>query len=205
MEREKWVKSFGIGLTGGIATGKSTVATLLRTMGVWVCDADILARQVVKPGGEALSQITQTFGDAFLLPSGELNRAKVREEILVETEKRKKLEMILHPAIQEQLWIELEKSGILGTATVWVYEAALLFETNTYKRFREIWVTLCSRENQLTRLCQRDNITMEQAVQLLQLQGNPKEQSQRATRIINTQEDLSSIREQLCKFLNAVK
>jgi dephospho-CoA kinase len=197
MDREKWAHSFGIGLTGGIATGKSTVASILRSMGVLVWDADALAREVVGPGREALSAIVGAFGPEFLLPSGELDRAKVRKNILLDAQLRKKLEGILHPVIQKQLWFELEKAGIVGTATFWVYEAALLFESNTHERFLEIWVTNCSIETQLSRLCQRDRLSIEQATQLLEIQGPTEDKCRRATRIIDTEGSLPSIREQV--------
>jgi dephospho-CoA kinase len=204
MDREKWAHSFGIGLTGGIATGKSTVASILRTMGVLVWDADALAREVVAPGREALSAIVCAFGAEYLLPSGELDRPKVRKNILLDAAKRKKLESILHPAIHKQLWLELEQAGIVGTATFWVYEAALLFESKTQDRFLEIWVTNCSRETQLSRLCQRDRLSTEQALQLLQTQGSAEEKCRRATRIIDTEGPFPSVQAQVFLFWTQV-
>ena len=91
----------------------------------------------------------------------------------------------------------MEAAGIVGTPTFWVYEAALLFETNTDKRFREIWVTSCSRETQISRLCERDQMPRDQAVTLLQTQESTEEKCRRATRIIDTEGDLPSIREQV--------
>src|SRR3989338_2068622 len=123
MDRAKWMQTFGIGLTGGIATGKSTVVSILRKMGVLVIDADGLARKGVEPESKTILQLAHELGADSILPSGELNRTWVREHVLLDTGRRKKLEGILHPAIQKQLWMELEEAGVIGKSIFWVYEA----------------------------------------------------------------------------------
>lgn len=197
MNREKWMQTFGIGLTGGIATGKSTVVAILREIGVLVVDADMLARKVVEPGSKAILQLAHEFGADFLLPSGELHRAKVREQILVDSGLRKKLERILHPAIQQQLWVELEKANIIGKPVLWVYDAALLFETHSQGRFREVWVTKCSREVQIARVSSRDHISVNQATHLLQAQWSTEEKCKRASWVIDTEVPLAALQEKV--------
>lgn len=197
MNREKWMQTFGIGLTGGIATGKSTVVSILREMGVLVIDADVLARKVVEPGSNAILQLAHEFGDDVILPSGELHRAKVRNHVLVDTDLRKKLESILHPAIQKQLWVELEKADIIGKSIFWVYEAALLFETHSQGRFREIWVTKCSRETQIARASKRDHISMDQATHLLQAQWPTEEKCKWASWVLDTEVAIAVLQEKI--------
>src|SRR3989338_4620612 len=186
MDRAKWMQTFGIGLTGGIATGKSTVVSILRKMGVLVIDADVLARKVVEPGSNAILQLAHKFGTDSILPSGELDRTWIREHVLLDAGLRKKLESILHPAIQKQLWIKLEETGVIGNPIFWVYEAALLFETHSHERFREVWVTKCSKEVQIARVCARDHISFDQASQLLQMQWSTEEKCKWASWVIDT-------------------
>src|SRR5678809_107655 len=96
--------AFSIALTGGIASGKSTVADAFRQRGVPIFDADIVARELVQPGQPALAEIAVAFGDAMLTASGELDRRRMRELVFADIDERRRLERILHPKVREALF-----------------------------------------------------------------------------------------------------
>lgn len=151
-----------IGLTGGIASGKSTVAKILRDLGLPVIDADSLARTVVQPGAKGLAAIAQTFGPDFIRPDGSLDRAKLGQLIFSETPKRLELEGVLHPLIQELKQAEklrLENAG----CDLAFYDIPLLFEKNLAKDFDKTILVYCSSAEQLSRLVERDGLSRENA------------------------------------------
>ena len=121
-------KEWGYGLTGGIATGKSTVASLLRKHGYIVIDADQLSRQVVKPGSAGLSKIVAEFGVAYLLSDGTLNRQKLGESVFADKNTRDSLGAILYPLIEAELIRQLTDLGAAKSRRPWFYDASLLFE-----------------------------------------------------------------------------
>lgn len=146
-----------IGLTGGIASGKSTVARLLERLGAAVVDADLLAREVVEPGEEALRAIAARFGAEVLNSDGTLNRAKLGEIIFADPSARRDLEGITHPAIRRKADERLERLKAAGVETAF-YMAPLLFEAGIASRFPEVWVVYVAPETQLERLMARDGL-----------------------------------------------
>lgn len=146
-----------IGLTGGIASGKSTVARLLERLGAAVVDADLLAREVVEPGEEALQAIAARFGEEVLNSDGTLNRAKLGEIVFADPSARRDLEGITHPAIRRMADERLERLQRAGVQTAF-YMAPLLFEAGIASRFPEIWVVYVAPETQLERLMARDGL-----------------------------------------------
>lgn len=148
-----------IGLTGGIACGKSTVSTYLRQKGIPVVDADVVARQVVEPGSVGLQQIVQCFGREFLQPDGTLNRALLGEKVFSEPDARKQLNAITGPLILTEL-----KQQLQVTAPIVVLDAALLLEEESYRRLVDVvWVVHVTPEVQLERLMARNHYTLQQA------------------------------------------
>jgi len=190
----------GIGLTGGIATGKSTISELLKVMGVRVIDADQLSREVVLPGSKTLERIVSAFGRGILNPKGELDRAKMRAIVFNDENKRKILEKITHPAIEDLLFSKLG-----NTSSLWIYESAILYETGFASKLGEMWVASCSEQTQVQRVMQRDGATEEEAKQAISIQMPMEEKRQRADVIINTDillSDLkSNVRSELFKAL----
>ncbi len=158
-----------IGLTGGVATGKSTVAKQLASLGAIVIDADQLARDAVAPETPGLARIAALFGPALLLPDGTLNRQALRELVFNDAAKRRQLEAILHPAIKELAEQQLAHARSNG-AEVAVYMAALLIEAGATDRVDEIWVVSVRPEVQLERLMARDRCSREQAAQIIAAQ-----------------------------------
>jgi len=164
-----WFEMRVIGLTGGIASGKSTVARLLAKQGIPVIDADQLARDAVLPGTAALRQIAESFGEKVLDSAGALDRTILAEIVFADPGARKKLEAILHPAIKalaEKQLAELRQRGV----PVAIYMAPLLIEAGVTDRVDEIWVVYVDRETQLLRLIDRDGVSRESAEQRLAAQ-----------------------------------
>ena len=175
-----------LGLTGGIATGKSTVAAMLAEKGAIIIDADQLSREVVAPGSATLIAVNTLFPSPVLLPDGTLNRTAVREQIFADPALRKKLEAIVHPAIAERAQQLLEKAR-LQKAGVVVYMAPLLFETAADTRVGtdQNWVVTTTPAIQHARLLQRDNCTPEQARQILDAQMPIEQKIARADLVID--------------------
>lgn len=158
-----------IGLTGGIASGKSTVARIFSENGIPVIDADQLARDAVLPGTGALAEIKTLFGKDVLNSDGTLNRQLLGTKVFAEPQLRKRLEAILHPAIKaiaEERLAELRCSGV---ATV-IYMAPLLIEAGATGRVDEVWVVYVDRETQISRVMARDGLSREEACQRLAAQ-----------------------------------
>jgi dephospho-CoA kinase len=185
-----------IGLTGGIATGKTTVARLLEKLGADIIDADQIAREVVEPGSPVLEKICLLFGHEALLPDGLLNRQFVRNKIFSDPEKRRQLENILHPAIKEHALQQLEKVRNSGV-DVAVYVAPLLIEAGATDRVDEIWVVTVRPEVQLQRLMTRDNCSKEEAERVIAAQMPLAEKERFGVVVIDNSASLHNTREQV--------
>jgi dephospho-CoA kinase len=143
------------GLTGGIASGKSTVAGMLRELGFPVMEADRLAHQVMEPGQPAYNQVVSVFGDAILDSDKRINRSSLAAIVFDNHEKLTQLNGIIHPRVEEELlrqFTELELSARYPAAFV---EAALIFEAGLHKRLDGVVVASCLPEQQLARLMER--------------------------------------------------
>ncbi|MCL2760370.1 MAG: dephospho-CoA kinase [Desulfuromonadales bacterium] len=185
-----------IGLTGGIASGKSTVAEMLQTAGIPVIDADELSREVVQPGSPCLNRIIAEFGNDILNNDETLNRKALAGIIFGDQERRKTLESILHPAIaslaSEKLH-ELEDSG----KPVAVYMAPLLIEAGIYKNMDEIWVVYVNKKTQLKRLVSRDNLSIAEAEMRLSSQMPMEEKIKYGKIIIDNNGDIAGLKQQI--------
>ena len=151
-----------IGLTGGIATGKSCVALFFTQQGIPVIDADQLARDAVRPGSAALDQIISQFGQDILNSDGTLDRKRLGELIFQDAQKRRLLESILHPEIRELAEMRISQAIEAGHKRL-IYMAPLLIEAGATDRVDDIWVVTVRPEIQLERLMRRDGISREQA------------------------------------------
>lgn len=152
-----------VGLTGGIATGKSYVLGVFAESGCDVLDADVTARQVVEPGQPALREIIDHFGSRILALDGRLDRAKLGEIIFNDAEQREKLNSIVHPRVYEAQahWLaEVERRHPNAIAII---DAALLIETGSYRRFDRLVVVHCDPQTQLARLMARNQLSTQEA------------------------------------------
>lgn len=190
-------KQFGIGLTGGVATGKSTAARIIREAGYVVVDADQLSRQAVEPGTEGLAAVVREFGNEVLDESGALDRARLRRRVFSDPASRKKLEGILHPRIAQLSEQALEREGLFANPRFWFYEAALLFETGGAVGFHSVWVTYCPYATQIERLQARNNLSRKEAQQIVDQQMPAEEKRARANFVIDTSAPVEAWRQDL--------
>ena len=152
-----------IGLTGGIASGKSTVAGILEKLGAVIIDADLLAREVVAPGEPACQAIVDAFGDGLLNPDRTINREALSRLVFADAEARKRLESITHPAIGRRAEKKLAECRQRQTPVVF-YIAPLLIEAGVTSRVDELWVVYVDGKTQLKRLMERDRSSREEAL-----------------------------------------
>jgi dephospho-CoA kinase len=146
-----------VGLTGGIATGKSTVSTLLRELGCVIIDADLLAREVVEPGQPAWTTIVAEFGRDVVTAGGALDRKKLGAIVFANPERRRRLEAITHPAIRERFQARLDELTARGFHGIVIYDAPVMIEAGNYhKNMDRLIVVVTDEATQLTRLRGRD-------------------------------------------------
>lgn len=159
-----------VGLTGGVATGKSTVAAMFKRCGAVVIDADELARDVVKPGKPAWREIVRSFGNGLLNPDRTLNRQALGALVFRNKSKLRQLERIIHPRVareQARLTRQAERND---PEAVVVYDVPLLFETGIDKRVDKIIVVTADRETQIARLKKRNRLSRAEAIRRIQSQ-----------------------------------
>lgn len=182
-----------IGLTGGIATGKSTVAAILREeLNIPVIDADQVSRDVVAAGSPGLADLVQCFGPQILRKDGALDRKALGRLVVGDAQARRKLEGLTHPLIREE--IEARLTGLeSGGAAVAVVEAALMVETGSFRFYDQLIVVSCQPEVQLKRLMARENLSEEQAKQWLATQLPLARKEAVATCIIRNDGELEAL------------
>lgn len=190
------LKSHCIAITGAIATGKTTVADIIRSHGFRVIDADLLAREAVLPGTSALEEIVGRFGRQVLDADGSLNRSELRSMVMTDENKRKALESIMHPAIQKK-FADIVQNEKLGASGPFFYEAALIFEVGRDPLFKEVWSTVCPEAVQLDRLCNRSGLSNAAAQQLINSQWPAPAKASKARRVVDTNRPLELVRVQV--------
>lgn len=174
-----------IGLTGVIASGKSSVAKYLKELGATVIDADQVARQVVYPGTPALKEIVNSFGPGILHRDGTLNRKELGALIFQNDAARKWLEDITHPHIEAALELEIAAFKKHNSTGILVLEVPLLIEVGWQQKVDQVWLVTVTEEVQLKRLIERDKLTPEQAQQRIASQMPLQEKKKYADIIID--------------------
>ncbi|MFW5405974.1 dephospho-CoA kinase [Pectobacterium carotovorum] len=170
-----------VALTGGIGSGKSTVADEFAKLGATIVDADIIARQVVEPGESALDAIRLRFGDAMLNTDGSLNRAALRQRIFSSPEEKQWLNNLLHPLIQQETQAQFQAAS--APYILWV--VPLLVENGLQQRAQRILVVDVDKETQLARTLARDGISQQQAENILAAQATREQRLAYADDIID--------------------
>jgi dephospho-CoA kinase len=187
-----------IGLTGGIGSGKSTVAHHFETLGIPVIDADVITRDLVAPGQPALQEIIQQFGSEFILPNGELDRARLRQRVFDNTEARKNLETILHPrAHTEAQRLIAACQSATPQAPYVILSAPLLIESGWTDLVQRVLVVDSSRENQVQRTRQRDGLSVEQINHIIDSQTDRHTRLAAANDVINNNGNLDALIQQV--------
>ena len=152
-----------IGLTGGIATGKSTVSSLLARKGALLVDADVIARDVMLPGHPVLEEVAAHFGQDLIGPDGQLKRKKLGEIIFNDPDKRAKLNAITHPAIRKEIRRQMEDYNTKHPGKLVIVDIPLLYESELQSLFDQVLVVYVPKDIQTRRLMERDGLTSEQA------------------------------------------
>ena len=183
-----------IGLTGGIASGKSTVARIFRELGAHVLDADRIAREVVPPGSPALSRIASAFGREMLRPDGTLDRAALGAVVFADGGTRRVLEGILHPLILGEIDRQIEELERVDPKGLVVVEAALILELGRQGEFDTLVVVWADEEQQRRRLIKRDNLSAEEADRRLAAQMPLAEKRGRAQFVVDNSGELAACR-----------
>lgn len=189
-----------IGLTGSIASGKSTVSAMLKRKGFPIVDADEIARQVVEPGSPVLTEISQAFGQGVLQADGSLNREKLGELIFNDKEKRLQLNGIIHPAIRKEMLRQKEEWLARGAQTV-IMDIPLLFESKLQSLVDKIIVVSVTPEVQKERLIARNVLSEEEADARIQSQMPVKEKEKEADAVLYNNHTVEQTEEQLERLL----
>ena len=179
--------SYIVGLTGGIGSGKTTIANLFADLGVPLVDADVVAREVVAKDSPLLSKIVEHFGAQILTKQGELNRAALREIVFHHDEEKQWLNNLLHPAIRERMKQQLSEQ----TAPYTLFVVPLLIENKLTALCDRILVVDVSPQTQLARSAQRDNNNFEQIQRIMNSQVSQQERLKWADDVINNDTDLA--------------
>jgi dephospho-CoA kinase len=184
-----------IGLTGGIASGKSTVSAMLRELGAHLLDADVIAREVVEPGTPGLEDVGRRF-PGVIGPDGRLDRQALGARIFANPEERSALNALLHPRIQ-QAFLEKTQALAEGGAEVVVYDAPLLIENRLHEWMNGVILVYVPREVQVRRLMARNGLDRAQAEERLAAQLPLDDKRQHATWIVDNSEELARTRAQV--------
>lgn len=186
-----------IGLTGGIASGKTTISNILKKLGAIIIDADKIARKVVEKSSPALKDIEENFGRDVLFKNGRLDRKKLGNIVFNDTGSLKKLNEIIHPYIVEKIIDEINHYKETYNNRVIILDAALLIELNLMDLVEEVWLIVVPEEMQLGRLVERDNISADQAQKRIDAQIPLEDKKKYADLIIDNSKDLTYLQAQI--------
>jgi dephospho-CoA kinase len=189
-------QSLWIGLTGGIATGKSTVSSYLRTKGIPVVDADEVAHQVVEPGSRGLKEIASQFGSEFLTQTGHFDRKKMADLVFQDRTALLKLEKIIHPLVQSRV-AELRRQFEYRGNSIIVYDVPLLFEKNLQDQFDKIILVTSEEAHQLERMKIRNAWPLEESKRRIASQMPLIEKEAKSDFIIKNTADLKFLHQQV--------
>ena len=184
-------------LTGGIASGKSTVAAMFRQLGAQVIDADVVARQVVGPGCQAWQEIVEYFGKDILLENNQINREQLAALVFASPEKRRILEQFIHPRVIAEIERQEIQIRTVEPAQVIIVDVPLLIEAGMHTNYATVLVVYVSESTQMQRLMMRDGLSEEEARQRIAAQMPLSEKRMYATYVITNEDTLEQTRRQV--------
>ena len=187
-----------IGLTGGIASGKSTASAYLRELGAVIVDADAISRASTRRGGAAFEAVCAAFGD-ILGADGEIDRRKLGGIVFADEDARRKLNSIVHPAVMAESRAQIENARASGVKMC-ILDVPLLFETGMEKLCDETWLIYVPREEQIRRMAERDGLDAAAAAARIDSQMPLEEKLKRADVAIDSSGTIEQTREKLCRL-----
>lgn len=193
------------GLTGGIATGKSTVSSFLREAGAVIIDADILAKEAVLKNSPAWHEIVKVFGKEVLLPDGEINRTYLGDIIFKDHKKKEILNKIVHPYVSKKMFEMVEGTRQTFPDSVVILDIPLLIEAGMHKRLGEVILVYTPESIQIKRLVERDSISETDAMYKIRSQMPIEEKKQHATIVIDNSGSLEATRQKAIEVFNYLK
>jgi dephospho-CoA kinase len=193
-------RSLLLGVTGGIATGKSTVADMLSELGSPMIEFDLLTRIVQQPGKPAYKEIVGFFGEQVLQPDGELDRKKISEIVFQDSEKLRRLEEITHPRIHEEYGNQVERCIKENPRAIIQVVIPLLIEKNLQAMFDKLLLVYVPLHDQIKRLMRRDAISQERAESILSTQLSIEEKKKYADYIVDNSRTLDITRQQVVEL-----
>ncbi|MGI6188805.1 MAG: dephospho-CoA kinase [Clostridiales bacterium] len=186
-----------IGLTGGIASGKTTVAKMLADLGAVIIDADVVARRVMAKGMPVWERVRETFGKEYMTDNGDIDRKKLGELVFADRKALEKLNAITHPVIRWEILQEINRLASKKCCQVVVVDAALLIEAGWTEIADEVWLVVADKETQINRLRQRNGLSREQAMNRINSQMDQETKKKYADKVINNSHDIEHTRRQV--------
>ena len=159
-----------VGLTGGISSGKTTVAGFMAEMGAFVLDADVISHELMAQGGTAYDEVVERFGEEILDDDGNIDRRELGRRVFHEADAREALDGIVHPRVLAEVERRIDRYLVAGHSNVAVVDAALLVESGSHRKFHRLVVVRCSRDAQLQRLMARSGLPAEEALARIESQ-----------------------------------
>lgn len=190
-----------IGLTGGIATGKSTVSAMLVSRGALLVDADVIAREVMLPGHPVLAAVRERFGPEVMNEDGTLNRKELGRIVFGDQGELQALNNITHPAIRQEIKQQMTTYEMQHPDKLVVVDIPLLYESKLDNLFQEVMVVYVPRTLQLQRLIERDGLDVQEAEQRLAAQMDIEEKKRKADIVVDNSKDLQYTEQQLEQWL----
>lgn len=197
-------KPYIVGITGGIACGKTTATDHLQSLGALVLDADVESRAVTAPGGIALPAIREQFGDGVFREDGTLDRHALGRIVFADIDQRHALEGIIHPMVQHKMLSDLQEAGRAGEKIVFL-SVPLLYETGMDALCDETWVLTLDHEMQVKRLMERDSMDQEAAERRIASQMAAEEREAKANVIIRTNRTIEQTHSELSALYRDLK
>lgn len=184
-------KIYIIGLTGGIATGKSTVSAILKEVGMNVIDADIISKEILEPYKEGWYEVVGYFGNDYVNEDFTIKRKELADRIFSNEKDLLKINQLLHPIIIKKIKDQVSQLREKHIKITFI-DAPLLLETGIDEDCDEVWLLTCGMDEQISRVMKRDSLSYEQAAAIISKQMSDKDKISKATRVIDTSLDLET-------------
>lgn len=194
-----------VGLTGGVASGKTAISQVLREEGAYIIDADQIARELVQPRRPAWSELIQAFGKEILREDGSIHRKKLADKVFVDSKKRELLNQILHPRIKEEMDRRTREIGQEDPEAIVVIDAPLIVELGDQRDLDKLIVVASTQTQQIERLKGRDGISPEEALRILSAQMPVEEKVKLADYVIRNEGSIEEVKKRAKEVFKELK